>query len=448
MKRAKLTMLLLTLPALWLPKASAFDNGPSWFDFHTTLQPSSARSLSMGGAAVATVDDASAVLDNPAALALLSKAQILFDSAYLYRRALEQPGASNLGSGDSIRLGLSADANRQLKPALMALATPLAQGRAAIGLFYHKLLPYDRTIRVSDPLSDALVETHRVMFDIDEFGVSLAHSLFDGRLALGVSASLVTLNMDFTTRRDPNPGTGDFDGVEFSSYGSQSEQEPQWRFGLLYRPSEAFAIGLRHTIAPNLDYTLTTANGPETVEGAPASGCNGDINLGVLSDGTPTGSWVCKSSLPLPEYTSLGAAYSPNPVWTFAVEATYVDYARMTKEFNSPYAYPGGDVTVVQSPQDFEAETVIEVHLGVEYRIREERYPFALRGGYYFDPAHDIKYRGDDATSQAIYTGGDNVHHFSAGLGVDFGVGLQLDLAYDLADDHSQRGAFTLAYSY
>jgi long-subunit fatty acid transport protein len=436
--------MLLTLP---LP-SSAFDNGPTWFDFNYTLQNTDARSLAMGGAAVATTDDASATLTNPAGLVRLTTAELRFDSTYLRRKEVHRPGASNLGTGDSIRLGLQSDETSQFNAGLMALAIPIPDREMAIALFYHKLLPYDRFITVTDPLSGGIVETHNVMFDLDEFGFSLAGSLFDDRLAIGLSASLVTLNMDIKALQDATPAPGSFNGAEFTTYGSQTEQEPIWRLGLLYRPDPKLAIALQHTIAPNPDYTMTTANSTATVNSAIPGGCSGDINNSVLPDGTPVGNWICKSSLPLPESTALGIAYSPNESWTFATEVTYIDYSRITKEFHSPYAYPGGDVIIIQKPDEFEAETGLELHFGLEFKTRIDRKPLTLRAGYFFDPAHDIRYRGKDATAKSIYPGGQDVHHFSTGFGLSLVDALHVDAAIDIADDQSHHGAISFAYRF
>ena len=428
--------------------AYAFDNGPTWFGFNYSLNTSGARTLGMGGTAVASVDDASASLANPAALVRLSKTEFRFDSNYRHLDGINHPGADNLGTGESIRLGLQVDEANQVDPALMALAAPLGDGRTVIGLFYHELLPYDRFITITDPLSGGTAETHNVMFDLDEFGFSVARSLYDGRLAIGLSASLVTLNMDIKAVQDRTPQPGSFDGVEFTSYGSQTEQEPIWRFGLLYRPGKTMAFGINYTLAPNPDYTMTTANSAATVNSAQQNGCTGDVNIGVLPDGTPTGNWICKSSLPLPPSMSIGFAYTPNEVWALAIDATYIDYNRITKEFHAPYAYPGGDVTVIQKKSDFEAEAVVEVHLGLEYHTHFKQHPLALRAGYYLDPSHDIKYRGADSTSQLIYPGGEDVQHLSAGVGMLFRETLQVDLAFDAADDDSYRLAISLAYRY
>ena len=426
----------------------AFDNGPTWFDFHYSLDIPGARTMGMGGTAVASVDDASATITNPAALVRLTKTEFRFDSSYLHRDVIDRPGADNLGAGESIRLGFHVDETNQIHPVLMAMVAPQGDGRTTIGLFYHKLLPYDRFIIVTDPLSGGIAETHNVMFDLDEFGFSVARSLYDDRLAIGLSASMVTLNMDIKSEQDRTPQPGSFDGIEFTSYGSQAEQEPIWRLGLLYRPSKTMAFGVRYTEVSNPDYTMITANSAATVDSARQGGCIGDINNGILPDGTPTGNWICKSTLPLPESTSIGFAYTPNKVWSFAIEATYINYNRITKDFDAPYAYPGGDVTVIQRRGDFEAEAVVELHLGLEYHTRFKQHPLALRAGYYFDPAHDIAYRGADSTSQVIYPGGENVQHFSAGVGILFRETLQIDLAFVAADDDSQRGAISFAYRY
>ncbi|MCW8830128.1 MAG: outer membrane protein transport protein [Gammaproteobacteria bacterium] len=436
-------VLLLTFPL----SGFAFDNGPTWFGFNHTPNVSGARTIGMGGTAVASVNDASASLTNPAALVRLSKTEFRVDGNFRHIEGLNKPGADNLGTGKSIRMGLRVDETNQIDPALMALATPIGNGRTVIGLFHHEFLPYDRYVTVTDPISGNRTETHNVMFDLDEFGFSVAHSLFDGRLAIGLSASMVTPNMLITVKQDQTPQPGSFDRIEFASYGSQTEQEPIWRFGLLYRPTETMAFGANYTLTQNTEYTMTTANSPATINSAQQNGCMGDVNIGVLADGTPTGNWICPSSLQLPVSLSIGFAYTPNEAWTFAIEATRIDYSYI-EEFHAPYAYPGGDITVIQSNSDFKARDVVELHLGLEYRTRFKQQPLALRAGYYLDPAHDIKYYGTDSTSQLIYPNRKDVQHLTAGVGMLFSEALQFDLALDAADDDSYRVAISFAYQY
>lgn len=440
---SKLTLLMLLL---FSPLVFAFDNGPSWFGFSYTLNTSGARTIGMGNSGVASVSDASAVLVNPAALLRLPKTEFRLDSNFRHLDQVNLPGASNLGTGESIRLGLKVDETSQIDPALMAFATPTNSGRTVFGLFYHEFLPYDRFVTVTDPLSATEIQKHNVMFDLDEFGFSIAHSLYDGRLALGLSASMVTLNMDVLAVE--LQGTAPVNEVEFASYGSQTEQEPIWRFALLYQPTDELSLAFNYTLAPNPDYTHITANSPATVNSAAQNDCSGDVNNAVLGDGTPTGSWICKSSLPLPSSVAIGVAYTPGPRWNLAFDLVFIDYSRITKELHAPYAYPGGDVVVVQQKSDFEAEAVTEYHFGVEYLAMIMYKPVKLRAGYYFDPAHDIKYRGEDSTSQLIYTGGEDVHHLTAGIGIPLGDALQFDMAADLADDDSYRLAISFAFRY
>ena len=91
---------------------------------------------------------------------------------------------------------------------------------------------------------------------------------------------------------------------------------------------------------------------------------------------------------------------------------------------------------------------MIEIHFGLEYLTRFTQIPLALRAGYYLDPAHDIKYRGTDSTSHVIYSGGEDVQHISAGVGMLFRQSLQADLAFDAADNDSYRVAISFAYKY
>lgn len=416
----------------------ALDNGPSWFGFSYTQNTSGARTMGMGGAAVASVNDATAVLTNPAALVRLPKTEFRFDSNFRHLEEVARPGADSPGTGTSIRMGLHVEKTNQIDPALMALATPLGDGRTVIALFYHEFLPYDRFVTVTDPISGGIAEKHNVMFDLDEFGLSVAHRLFDGRLSIGLSASLVTPNMLITAKRDTTPQPGSFDGVDFSTYGSRSEQEPVWRFGLLYQPGETVALGASYTLTQDPQYTMTTANSPETVDSAPLNGCISDI----------AGNWICNSSLPMPNIFSLGLAYTPNEVWNFAVEAVHIDYSRAIDELVAPYAYPNGDIQVLQTKSDFQAKEVIELHLGLEYHTMLHQYPLALRAGYYFDPAHDIKYTGVDSTSRVIYSGGEDIQHLAAGVGILLRKSLKVGMAIDTADNDSYRVALSFAYQY
>ena len=436
-------ILLLTFPL----SGFAFDNGATWFGFSHTPNISGARTIGMGGAAVASVNDATATITNPAALVRLSKTELRVDGTFRHLEAISHPGADNLGTGESISLGLHVDETNQIDPVLVALATPLGDGQTVISLFHHEFLPYDRSVTVTDPISGGIAEAHNVMFDLDEIGFSVAHSLFDGRLAIGLSVSLVTPNMLITSKQDRTPQPDNFDGVEFTSYGSQTEQEPIWRIGLLYLPSETMAFGVNYTLTQNTEYTMVTANSATTINSAQQSGCTGDVNIGVLPDGTPTGNWICPSSLLLPTSLSIGFAYTPNKVWTFAIEATRINYSNI-EEFHAPYAYPGGDITVIQNNSDFKARDVVEVHLGLEYHTRFKQFPLALRAGYYLDPAHDIEYHGTDSTSQLIYPAREDVQHLTVGVGIPFSETLQFDLAYDDADDDSYRVAISFAYRY
>ncbi|MDH5711887.1 MAG: outer membrane protein transport protein [Gammaproteobacteria bacterium] len=447
MKNSLLSWLACVMLLMFSLPGYSFDNGATWFGYSNTPNIAGARTIGMGGTSVASVNDATASLANPAALVRLTKTEFRVDGTFRHIESVSHPGKDNIGTGESISLGLHVDETNQIDPVLVALATPMKNGQTVLSLFYHEFMPYDRSVTATDPISGSIAEMHNVMFDLDEFGISVAHSLLDSQFAIGLSVSLVTPNMLITSKQDRTPQPGSFDGVEFTSYGSQTEQEPIWRFGLLYQPNETMAFGINYTLTQNTEYTMTTANSATTVNSAQQSGCDGDINIGTLPDGTPTGNWICPSSLLLPTSMSVGFAYTPDDVWTFAIEATRINYSGIV-EFHAAYAYPGGDVTVIQSNNDFVAKDIIEIHLGLEYRTMFKQYPLALRAGYYLDPAHDIRYLGTDTTSKLIYPGGEDVQHLSVGVGIPFTESFQFDMAYDAADDNSYRLALSFAYRY
>ena len=78
-----------------------------------------------------------------------------------------------------------------------------------------------------------------------------------------------------------------------------------------------------------------------------------------------------------------------------------------------------------------------ELHFGVEYFFATNT-PFALRAGWWRDPAHQIRYEGpidtaDGIVASILYPGDEDEDHYSIGIGwawPDF----QLDAAWDHAD--------------
>jgi hypothetical protein len=125
-----------------------------------------------------------------------------------------------------------------------------------------------------------------------------------------------------------------------------------------------------------------------------------------------------------------------------------IKYSKSTHKLNAIFVTPGSEPEADLHPADFSAKDVVEIHLGVEWLSRATVQPVQLRAGYYFDPAHDIRYRGSDATTAAIYYGGEDVHHGTFGVGIPFGNRNRIDVAIDIASDGRNQGLLGLLWRF
>ena len=73
-----------------------------------------------------------------------------------------------------------------------------------------------------------------------------------------------------------------------------------------------------------------------------------------------------------------------------------------------------------------------DLHLGAEYVFLKTSPFIAIRCGIWQDPDHRFRYIEDDPFSQAMYRQGEDVLHFTAGVGVAF-KRFQIDLGADLS---------------
>jgi long-subunit fatty acid transport protein len=434
---------LMVLPlflcwGLMLPPASqALDNGASWFDWQYRLDEPGARGRGMGGATVAVTNDASATLVNPAALTEVAQIELVVEARAVHLDERSTAGQVD-NTGNPLQMGLQAGDSDQLNLSHVAMAVPLGKSRTVFGIFYHRLALMDRTIIASDPRDASVIQVHEPMFAVDEIGASLATDFWSGKLALGLSGSLVTLNMDSKVTVGDSPLVGGPAGREYLFY-SQSEQEPIWRLGLLWKPTPRLRIGIKQTLMPTIDYKLSTVDSKWITDDPEASRCTPT----AFSDG-----WVCESTLPIPDVFAVGIAYQLSDRLTLAGELKSIKYSERTHKFNAIFVTPGSDPEADLHPEDFSAEDVVEVHLGVEWLCSATTQPIQLRAGYYFDPAHDIRYRGSDATTAAIYYGGEDVHHGTFGVGIPFGIRNRIDVAIDIASDGRNQGLLGLLWRF
>ena len=437
MKKVLLSLPMLLCLGLLPPSAGlALDNGAGWFDWEYRLDEPGARGRGMGGATAAVTDDASATLVNPAALTDIEQTELVVEAGVFHLD--EQSAAGRVdAAGNPLQMGVHAEESNQINLSHVAMAVPLGDRQTVLAIFYHRLVLMDRTVTVSDPRDDSVVQVHEPMFSVDKFGASLARKFWSGKLALGLSGSFATLNMDSKVTVGGSPLVDGPAGRESLFYGHQSEQEPIWRIGLLWKPTPKLRIAIKQALMPTIDYKLSTVDNTWITADPVASRCT----PAAFSEG-----WVCESTLPIPDVFAVGIAYRLSNQLTLASEFKSIKYSQRTHKFNAVFVTPGSDPEADLHPADFSADDAVEIHLGVEWLSSLKVQPVQVRAGYYFDPAHAIRYRGSDATTAAIFDGGEDVHHGTFGLGVPLGGRNRIDIAVDFASDGRHQGFLGLLW--
>jgi long-chain fatty acid transport protein len=135
-----------------------------------------------------------------------------------------------------------------------------------------------------------------------------------------------------------------------------------------------------------------------------------------------------------PDIAGLGVSYQPIPVLTINADADYIKYSNLVDDFVSVVA----DVSSLDKP--FVAKNVTELHIGGEYFFAM-KVPFAIRAGYWRDPAHSVTWNGpltraDYIAEALLYPKTEDQNHFSVGGGLSLGTKFQIDFAYDTSKNY------------
>jgi len=129
-----------------------------------------------------------------------------------------------------------------------------------------------------------------------------------------------------------------------------------------------------------------------------------------------------------PDIAGIGVSYRPIPTLTLSADADFVKYSNLVDDFVSVVA----DVSDLEQP--FEAKDVTELHIGGEYFFAF-KVPFAIRAGYWHDPAHSVTWNGplnraDYVAEALLYPKTKDQDHYSIGAGFAW-PRFQIDFAYD-----------------
>lgn len=411
-----------------------------------------ARSLGMGGAFLGLADDASAAEANPAGLTILRKAEVSLEA----RNYAEAQVFSTSGTFPNVNRTEFIHHSDAAVVTFGSFVYPI-KNKFTLGAYYHEPLRNQgggfvvpqrnqftgqfetRTPNFFLSSGGALTEAQCLQLNRQnpgscvEYRINPFVSALDVRqqtwgiagawqvhpkFSLGVTARYQTFEEAAFTFRFSQPEDGFLPqsiSVQTTgrANGTQIENEKQdditFTGGFKWAPHEKFSIGGVYKQGPSYPaptFAAAEVTGWEYV---------------LLADTT----------FHMPDIAGLGVSIRPRPELTINIDAVHVKYSNLVDDFQPTIA------AVQDVGSAFVANDVTELHLGVEYFF-PTKIPFAIRGGYWRDPAHSIEWQGplDDFSHYAeamLFPPGETQNHISIGAGLAWSR-FQIDAAYDTSD--------------
>ena len=444
MRRTLALLSFLTLVALPLAAQNTDIESLSGLQFN--FGNPGARSLGMGGAFLGLADDASAAEANPAGLTILRKPEVSIEG----RNYLEQQLFTTTGTFPNLTRTAFNHYSRRAELTFASAVYPI--GNFTVGAYYHEplqnagagsVLPTRNEItgaiktdvpnfflpRNGTPVTQAQCNQIKQQtgdpfacleytvlpfisaLDVREQTFGLAGAWKIGNFSIGGAARYQTFReAAFTFRVTP---TLDFSSISVQATGDlvngeivqKKDHDVTFSGGFKWAPLEKFSIGGVYKKGAKFK--------------APTFAATSDITQFQK---------VGDTTFHMPDTYGVGLSFRPIPVLTLNADAVRVKYSNLVDNFISV------NQTIRSLDKAYKASDVTEVHAGAEYFFGT-KIPFALRAGWWRDPAHSVTFTGPlttpDAVAAAIlYPKGSSQTHKSFGAGLAWPK-FQVDAAYD-----------------
>ena len=465
MKGLKIGLIVscIALPILFQKSGHAIDNTPIWHGIDFDFSQPGARSRGIGSAFVGAADDATAAVTNPAGLVQLPEMQISLEGRTVAKESSDVDwGGNTMGS---IRNEDRTDVS------FFCFSTPVKVYKdfsINTAVFYSKLSSLGNNISLPSftfkanieeiPLPDSTFPDYTSKMDLElgEFGASFGIGLLDGKLMLGAGISVFYLDIEseykqgnpkISEKADFTP-TKKFANLNEKIIVDDNDIEFAFRSGLLYTPIKKLTIGASARIMPEMDYETEYNIAKNTFVNE--LGETGKIDVDTFDE-------VRSQKLQVPNVFSLGMSYRITDKWAFFAEGRYIEYSNVMDDFNaiwnSPFDY-GGTVR-----GRYDIDDIIEPHVGTEYVFMlKDTTPLAFRLGSYYEPAHGLEFEASltDTSIQSIEAakamenlmdGGEDLWHFTVGLGTVIKNKYQIDAAADFTEG-AAKNTFILSTAY
>lgn len=398
---------------------------PLQFDF----LPPGARSVGMGSAFIAGADDATAAFTNPAGLARLGRREI---SAELRFKRLETPflfGGRITGAVTNIGLDTiptpvyREDIDDQFGPAFISFLWPIGAKASVIG-YRHEVATIENTY-FSQGVFERAVELGVVddrtrttpvggtrAVRIRNYGGSVGYKVSE-RLSVGGGLSLYQFDLEADFARFGVEGN--FAGVPNLNLttATATQRADDWTAGV--------NAGVLFDVAPRVKVGATYRRGPAftfTQEDLAPS-----IGLDLLRVG----------KFKVPDVFGLGVEWRATDALRLVMDYDRVQYSQLKEDFIFFQSL------ISQRPERLLLDDGNEFHVGAEYLFPNAPIPLALRGGFWHDPDHTVRYDPSPALDDidrlfiATLPGGSSQAHYTFGAGLAPTRWLEINGAADLA---------------
>ena len=420
MGRALSVLLVLTL----VPAAAV---GQVGIAFEFSLANPGARSMGFGGAFVALADDATAAFANPAGLVQLVDPEVSLEVRHWsYSSPFTHSGRL---TGEPTGVGLDTEAGLRHERfesdvtgvAFMSFVYP--RKKWSIAIYRHLLADFVTEAETQGlfaegpgPLGTARLLERRdgTRLELVAYGLSGAFKILEN-LSLGFGLGYFENVLQGRQDRylwDEDSLEGYFGPSSFLPERLDGESlfvadgsDIALNAGLLWRLDDHWSFGGFYRQGPSFELELSIVSGPANTD----------------PETPPGSSFSADSPIDYPDVFGAGVAYrSSNGRLTLSFEWDRIEYSAI---FSS---------LVLNSYGEFIADGD-EYHLGAEYAFLGSRPLFALRGGLWRDPNHQVDSDLDSPIVGGLIGRGADELHYAVGLGVAF-QRFQVDLGLDLSD--------------
>jgi long-chain fatty acid transport protein len=407
---------------------------PLQFDFTTP----GARSLAMGGAFVASADDASAAFTNPAGLVFYGKLEISAEGRFSSRQTPFLSGGRVSGQVSGRGLDTvagpvySRDTDRRAGFAFASMMLPVGLNLAITG-YRHEVARVDNSFfsqgvflrstfaGITDDANRELPIDGRREVAVTNYGGAIGIRINDS-LAIGAGASVYQFRLDADFARHGFVSdvfsAPDLRLVSATAVQTGEDLSLSVNAGVLWKPRAGLNVGATFRRGPRFEFAQT--------DQVP------DAGLDLTRRG----------QFKVPDVWGVGAKWQPLASGRLRV---LLDYSRVY------YSQLREDFVVFQSlasrrPDQLSIDDGGEIRAGAEYQIGEIRIVLP-RVGIWRDPDHSVRYvptaanDNIDAFYFATLPGGDDTVHFTFGVGVVWSELFEVHVGSDLSSRSRQLTA-------